>query len=100
MNPLIQLKTTPPLHIILTLLCFTLLPQVQATPDPGSVDPFNTADGTMPFLATPLALQTRHLVGMPSLPTRSAATTPLSAPQRWTSITETIILPLARRRFY
>ena len=45
MNPLIQLKTTPPLLIILTLLCFTPLPQVQATPDPGSVDPFNTADG-------------------------------------------------------
>ena len=44
MNPL-QLKTTPPLLIILTLLCFTLLPPVQATPDPGSVDPFNTADG-------------------------------------------------------
>jgi len=45
MNPLIQLKTTPPLLITLTLLCFTLLPPVQATPDPGSVDPFNTADG-------------------------------------------------------
>ena len=45
MNPLIQLKTTPPLLIILMLLWFTLLPQVQATPDPGSVDPFNTADG-------------------------------------------------------
>ena len=45
MNPLIQLKTTPPILIILTLLWFTLLRQVQATPDPGSVDPFNTADG-------------------------------------------------------
>ena len=45
MNPLIQLKTTPPLLIILMLLCFASLPQVQATPDPGSVDPFNTADG-------------------------------------------------------
>ena len=45
MNPLIQLKTTPPILIMLALLCFALLPQVQATPDPGSVDPFNTADG-------------------------------------------------------
>src|SRR5439155_27380921 len=31
--------------ILSGLVCFTLLPQVQATPDPGSVDPFNTADG-------------------------------------------------------
>ena len=31
--------------ILSALVCFTLLPQVQATPDPGSVDPFNTADG-------------------------------------------------------
>ena len=46
MNHPIRLKTTTPsLLIILMLLCFTLLPQVQATPDPGSVDPFNTADG-------------------------------------------------------
>ena len=45
MNPLIQLKTTPPLLITLALLCFGLLPKAQATPDPGSVDPFNTADG-------------------------------------------------------
>ena len=31
--------------ILSGLACFTLLPQVQATPDPGSVDPFNTVDG-------------------------------------------------------
>ena len=29
----------------LTMVSFALCPQVQATPDPGSVDPFNTADG-------------------------------------------------------
>ena len=29
----------------LALACFTLSPQVQATPDPESVGPFNTADG-------------------------------------------------------
>ena len=45
MSPLIRLKTTPALLITLTLLCIGLLPKVQATPDPGSVDPFNTADG-------------------------------------------------------
>jgi len=31
--------------ILSALVCFTLLPHAQATPDPGSVDPFNTADG-------------------------------------------------------
>jgi hypothetical protein len=100
MNPLIQLKKTRPLLITLALLCFGLLPQVQATPDPGSVDPFNTADGDHAFLATPPVLQMRHLVGMRSLPTQPATTTPLSALERWTSTTETIIRPLARRRFY
>ena len=30
MNPLIQLKTTPPLLITLALLCFGLLPTAQA----------------------------------------------------------------------
>ena len=33
------------LLIPLVFTCFALCPQVQATPDPGSVDPFNTADG-------------------------------------------------------
>jgi hypothetical protein len=52
MNPLIQLKTTPPLLIALALLCFAFLPKALAapapeTPDPGSVGgTFNTADGT------------------------------------------------------
>jgi len=31
--------------ILSGLVCIALLPQVQATPDPGSVGPFNTADG-------------------------------------------------------
>ena len=47
MNPLIQLKTTPPLLIILTLLCFGLLPQAQAVvpPPDGGYPGFNTAEG-------------------------------------------------------
>src|SRR5262249_45437957 len=45
MNPLIQLKTTLPIRIILTILSFTLFSKVQATPDPESIDPLNTADG-------------------------------------------------------
>jgi hypothetical protein len=47
MNPLIQLKTTPPLLIILTLLCFGLLPRTQAVvpPPDGGYPGFNTAEG-------------------------------------------------------
>ena len=44
MNPFIQLKTVAPVFLV-ALVCFGLSPQGQATPDPGSVDPFNTADG-------------------------------------------------------
>ncbi len=47
MNLLIQLKTTQPLLIILTLLCFSLLPKVQAVvpPPPGGYPNFTTAAG-------------------------------------------------------
>ena len=47
MNPLIQLKTTPPLLITLALLCFTLLPKAQAVnpPPPGGYPNFTTAAG-------------------------------------------------------
>jgi len=47
MNPLIQLKTTPPLLIMLTLLSFTLLPKAQAVspPPPGGYPNFTTAAG-------------------------------------------------------
>ena len=47
MNPMIQLKTTPPLLITLALLCFGLLPIVQAVvpaPD-GGYPNFTTAEG-------------------------------------------------------
>ena len=47
MNPLIQLKTTPPLLITLTLLCIGLLPRAQAVvpaPD-GGYPNGNTAEG-------------------------------------------------------
>ena len=43
MNPSIQLKTTPPLLITLTLLCFGLLPKAQAVSPPP--------DGGYPELA-------------------------------------------------
>jgi Chaperone of endosialidase len=48
MNPLIQLKTTPPLLITLALLCFGLLPGAQAVDPPpdGGYAGFNTAGGT------------------------------------------------------
>ena len=49
MNPLIQLKTTPPLLIILTLLCFALSPtakaQLPAPPPDGGYPGGNTAEG-------------------------------------------------------
>jgi hypothetical protein len=47
MDPLIQLKTTPRILIILTLLCFTLVPQAQAVspPPPGGYPNFTTAAG-------------------------------------------------------
>jgi hypothetical protein len=46
-NPLIQLKTTPPLLITFTLLCFALLPKAEAVvpaPD-GGYPGVNTAEG-------------------------------------------------------
>jgi hypothetical protein len=48
MNPLIQLKTTPPVLITLALLCFALSPTMQAvTPLPdGGYGGGNTAEGT------------------------------------------------------
>jgi hypothetical protein len=52
MNPLIQLKTTPPLLITLVLLCFGLLPTTQAVvpaPD-GGYPGQNTAEGQSALL--------------------------------------------------
>jgi hypothetical protein len=51
MNPLIQLKTTPPLLITLALLCFALLPKAQAVDPPpdGGYPGGNTAEGTDAF---------------------------------------------------
>jgi hypothetical protein len=47
MNPMIQLKTPPPLLITLALLCFGLLPIVQAVvpPPDGGYPNFTTAEG-------------------------------------------------------
>ena len=47
MNPLIQLKTTPPLLVTLALLCFGLLPRAQAVvpPPDGGYPGGNTAEG-------------------------------------------------------
>jgi hypothetical protein len=48
MNPLIQLKITPPLLITVALLCFRLLPGAQAVvpPPDGGYPNFTTAEGT------------------------------------------------------
>jgi hypothetical protein len=53
MNPLIQLKTTPPLLITITFLCFALLPTAQAvTPPPdGGYPGQNTAEGQQALLS-------------------------------------------------
>jgi hypothetical protein len=53
MNPLIQLKTTPPLLITITLLCFALLPRAQAVvpPPDGGYPGQNTAEGTQALLS-------------------------------------------------
>ena len=53
MNPLIQLKTNPPLLIILTLLCFALLPKAQAVnpPPDGGYPGQNTAEGQQALLS-------------------------------------------------
>src|ERR1700730_10774353 len=49
MNPLIQLKTTPPLLITLALLCFGFLPKAQAVSPPpdGCYHGFTTAEGCL-----------------------------------------------------
>jgi hypothetical protein len=53
MNPLIQLKTTPPLLITLTLLCIGLLPKAEAVvpPPDGGYPGFNTAEGQNALLS-------------------------------------------------
>ena len=58
MNPLIQLKTTPPLLITLALLCFGLLPKAQAVspPPPGGYPNFTTAAGDHALQALTLGL--------------------------------------------
>jgi trimeric autotransporter adhesin len=58
MNPLIQLKTTPPLLITLALLCIGLLPRAQAVspPPPGGYPNFTTAAGDHALQALTLGL--------------------------------------------
>jgi hypothetical protein len=53
MNPLTQLKTTPPLLITLTLLCFALLPKAEAVnpPPDGGYPGGNTAEGSSALLS-------------------------------------------------
>ena len=88
MNPLIQLKTTPPLLITLTLLCFGLLPKAQAVnpPPPGGYPNFTTAAGdhalkSLTSGAANTAIGNYALFGV----TTGKATTPPSALERWTS---------------
>ena len=53
MNPLIQLKTTPPLFITLALFCFGLSPRAQAVvpPPDGGYPGANTAEGQNALLS-------------------------------------------------
>ena len=53
MNPLIQLKTTPPLFITLALFCFGLSPRAQAVVPPldGGYPGANTAEGQNALLS-------------------------------------------------
>ena len=51
MNPLIQLKTTPPLLITITLLCFALSPRAQAACQNGCLQNRNTALGDNALLS-------------------------------------------------
>ena len=102
MNPLIQLKTTPPLLIALALLGFALLPK--ATPSiqhrTGAIPTSPRQKGKRHFLASLPALRTQQLVGFRSLATQTPASTPLPAQERSFSTPQTKMRRLAQRRFY
>ena len=85
MNPLNQLKrATPPFLSVFVLVCLTLSPRVQAVvpPPDGGYPGFTTAEGKTPSLVSPAALQTQELVGIRSLATQRAASTPVLAQGR------------------
>jgi len=68
MTPLIQLKTTPPLLIILTLMLIASLPNAQAVvpAPPGAIPGSLLQKGLKPFKASPPVLETQELVGVRS----------------------------------
>ena len=85
----------------LTMVSFALCPQVQATPDPGSVDPFNTADGDHANFSNTTGFANAAF-GWYALfgNTVGSNNTAVGAGAGTSTPPETIIRPLARRRFY
>ena len=83
-------------------LLFRAFARAQAVvpPPDGGYPGLTTAEGRTPFKASPPALRTQQLAGFRSLATRRAASIPLLAPERYSSIPQTKIRHLARRRFY
>ena len=62
MNPLIQLKTTPPLLITLALLCFGLLPRAQAAQVGDTVFSFVSVDDRVPLVVSNDPQEVFHIV--------------------------------------
>ena len=67
-------------------------------PPDGGYPGFTTAEGPKPFLASPPALRTQQLVGLRSLATPPAASTPALALERLLLNTADKIRPLALQR--
>ena len=67
MNPLIQLKATSPLLITAALLCFGLLPRVEAVvpPPDGGYPGFNTAEGKTSLFSLTTGTGKWPLAGLP-----------------------------------
>jgi len=84
MNPLIKLRTTPPLLITLTLLCFGFLPRTQAVvpPPDGGYPGFNTAEGQKALFSLTTGTGNVAVGWGRSIAMLKAALTPLSAPER------------------
>ena len=84
MNPLIQLKTTPPLLITLALLCFALSPKAQAVvpPPDGGYPGFNTAEGQNALFSLTTGAANTAVGWFSLFSDTEAASTPLPARER------------------
>lgn len=98
----INMKLQNVIHILIGILCIALLPQAQAVipPPDGGYPRFNTAEGQNALSASPTALRTQPLVGIRSLATQRAASTPLPVRGHSFSRLTTTTRRLAQRRFY